>query len=374
MRISRVSVYSLNLPTDGGGYRRQTGFAQDVCETTIVQIDTDEGITGFGEMCPTGPYYMQAFSEGAVAGIPVIAKHLIGEDPIQIERLNKLMDVKLKGQNYVKSAIDIALWDIAGKAFGRPVCELLGGRYDKPVPLYRTLHLFKQHDDTPEMLAQRARDYKGMGYKHLQIKGGNPPDRDIANVLAVAEVAEPTDTYYIDANTGWSLYGAMKVAKGIEGTRCIIEQPCATLEEIATLRKHTNCPIKLDESMETIYDLLRAHQMQAIDICCIKIGRVGGLTKARRMRDMCVELGISVVAEETWGSDFAHAAAAHFAQSTHSKFIICSTDLANYLTIKTADGTPVTKDGCFEATNAPGLGLTPRMDVLGKPVAVIEKN
>lgn len=371
MRISKVSVYSVELPTVGGGWRRQVGFAPDSNVSTIVQIDTDDGVVGFGETCTVGPHYMPAFAEGALVGVPVIAKNIIGEDPIQIERLNKLMDLKVKGQNFVKSAIDIALWDIAGKVFNRPLCDLLGGRYDQPVPLYRTIQLSKQHADLPKTWAERTLDIKAKGYRQFQLKGGGAPERDIANVLAVAEVIEPADTFYLDANTGLTLLGAMKVAKGIESTRCIIEQPCATLEEIAALRKHTRLPIKLDESMETVHDLLRAYQLQAIDICCIKISRVGGLTKARRMRELCVELGISVVAEDVWGSDFVHSAVAHFAQSTPPKYCVSSTDFSSYVTIKTADGTPETINGCFEATRAPGLGLRPRMDILGKPVAVV---
>lgn len=374
MRITKISAYTVELATLGGGYRSRLGYSHDTNTSIIVEISTDEGITGYGEVCPMGSHYMNAFPDGIVAAIPVIGRHLIGEDPIQIERLNKLMDVKVRGHNAHKSAIDIALWDIAGQSFGRPVCELLGGRYDQKVPIYRTVHIYKGQEDTPANHADRMKYYQDKGFRHLQIKGGGDPQRDIANVLAIAEVARQEDTYYIDANTGWSLYGAMRVAKGIEGTRCVIEQPCETLEEIASLRRHTNLPIKLDESMTSVQELVKAYNMQAIDICCIKIARVGGLTKARRMRDMCVELGISVVAEEAWGSDYAHAAAVHFAQSTNPKYLLCSTDLANYVDVKTADGTSEVDNGCFEATDAPGLGLKPRLDVLGKPVVTVTQN
>ena len=109
-----------------------------------------------------------------------------------------------------------------------------------------------------------------------------------------------------------------------------------------------------------------------MDYCTIKISRVGGLSKARRMRDLCVDLGLGAVPDDTWGSEFVSSALAHFAWSTPAKYRLNATDLTDYVETVTADGYVRARDGCLGFSDAPGLGLTPRMAVLGDPVAVVE--
>ena len=130
MKIVRASIYTVDLPTKGGGYRRSIGFAPDGNLSVIVRLDTDEGISGYGEVSPIGTHYGRGWGEAALSGIPLLARMIIGEDPLQIEKLNRMWDVKFKDDQYVKSPVDVALWDIAGKASGRPVCHLLGGHYE----------------------------------------------------------------------------------------------------------------------------------------------------------------------------------------------------------------------------------------------------
>ena len=109
-----------------------------------------------------------------------------------------------------------------------------------------------------------------------------------------------------------------------------------------------------------------------MDYCTIKISRVGGLSKARRMRDICVDLGIGAVPDDTWGSEFVSSALAHFAWSTPTKYRLNATDLTDYVTVVTADGFAQGENGYLGFSDAPGLGLTPRMNVLGKPDYVVE--
>ena len=112
-----------------GSYNWSGGKSVSVFDSTIVSIETDEGITGYGEVCPLGPFYLPAYATGTRTGIAELAPHLIGEDPTQLLPLNQRMDIALKGHPYVKSAIDIACWDILGKVSNQSVCTLLGGRY-----------------------------------------------------------------------------------------------------------------------------------------------------------------------------------------------------------------------------------------------------
>src|SRR5579884_2562864 len=129
MQITRISAYQVDLPLHEGSYKWSGGKSVNVFDSTVVAVETDAAITGYGEVCPLGPFYLPAYAAGCRTGIAELAPHLIGENPLELGRLNRRMDAAMKGHAYVKSAIDIACWDILGKATGHPVCTLLGGRY-----------------------------------------------------------------------------------------------------------------------------------------------------------------------------------------------------------------------------------------------------
>ena len=129
MRITGVTAWQVDLPLHEGSYKWSGGKSVDVFDSTVVRITTNTGVEGFGEVCPLGPAYLSAYANGVRAGLKELAPKLIGEDPTQLLRLNRTMDAALKGHPYVKSALDMACWDILGKVSGLPVCVLLGGRY-----------------------------------------------------------------------------------------------------------------------------------------------------------------------------------------------------------------------------------------------------
>ena len=139
MKITGVKVYQVDLPLHEGSYKWSEGKSVDVFDSTVVRVDTDAGITGCGEVCPLGPVYLPAYARGVRAGLEELAPQLIGCDPTQLQLLNRTMDYALKGHPYVKSAIDIACWDILGQVTGLPVCHLLGGRYGDDFVLYRAI-------------------------------------------------------------------------------------------------------------------------------------------------------------------------------------------------------------------------------------------
>ncbi|HRW49528.1 MAG TPA: hypothetical protein P5333_18550, partial [Caldilinea sp.] len=155
MKIRKISAYQVDLPLHEGSYKWSGGKSVSVFDSTIVRIDTDEGITGYGEVCPLGPFYLPAYAAGCRAGIQELAPHLIGADPLQLDKLNRLMDAALKGHPYVKSAIDMACWDILGQVAGQPVCTLLGGRYGDDFVLYRAIS-----QEAPEAMAARVAGYR----------------------------------------------------------------------------------------------------------------------------------------------------------------------------------------------------------------------
>ncbi len=367
MKISKISVYQVGLPLHEGSYNWSGGKSVQVFDSTVVRIETDEGITGHGEVCPLGPVYLPAYAEGARAGIGVLAPALIGEDPTQLAKLNRYMDATLKGHPYVKSALDMACWDILGQATGQPVCNLLGGRYGEEFLLYRAIS-----QEAPEAMAGKVAGYRAEGYRKFQLKVGGDPETDIERIRAVSAELQRGDVLVADANTGWLMHQAARVVRAVRDVDVYIEQPCETFEECYSIRKLTDHPLVLDENIDGLPILLRANSMQAMDVVNIKISKFGGLTKARQARDLCVSLGIAMTIEDSWGGDIITAAISHLAHSTPSELLFSSTDFNSYVTVSIADGAPQRQNGKLTASTAPGLGIKPKMDALGDAVFVTE--
>ena len=361
MKISKISVYQVDLPLHEGIYNWSGGKSVQVFDSTIVRIDTDEGITGHGEVCPLGPVYLPAYAEGARAGIQILAQSLIGEDPLQLAKINRQMDTTLKGHPYIKSSIDMACWDILGQATSQPVCNLLGGRYKDNFQLYRAIS-----QESPETMAGKVSGYRSEGYRKFQLKVGGDPETDIERIRAVSAELQRGDVLIADANTGWLMHQATRVVRAVKDIDVYIEQPCETFEECYSIRKLTDHPFVLDENIDGLPILLRANSMQAMDVVNIKISKFGGLTKARQARDLCVSLGIAMTIEDSWGGDIVTAAISHLAHSTPTELLFSSTDFNSYVTVSIADGAPQRNEGKLAASTSPGLGITSKMEALGE--------
>src|SRR5689334_6746959 len=367
MKITRIVAYRVELPLHEGSYKWSGGKSVTVFDSTIVRVETDAGLAGHGEVCPLGPFYLPAYAEGVRAGLRELGPHLIGADPRQLGKLNRMMDAALKGHPYVKSGIDIACWDILGQAAGLPVCELMGGRYGDDVHLYRAIS-----QESPEAMAGRVAEYRAEGYHRFQLKVGGDPDVDIDRIHAVAAKLQKGDRLVADANTGWTEHEAMRVVRAVRDVDVYIEQPCLTYDECLSVRRHCDHPFVLDETIDSLDMLLRARADHAMDVVNLKISKLGGLTRTAQARDLCVSTGIAMTIEDSWGGDIATAAIAHLAHSTPTDFLFTTTDFNSYVTVSTAEGAPQRIDGRMAAGTAPGLGITPRPEVLGKVVVEIE--
>jgi len=363
VKICRIAAYRVELPLKEGSYNWSGGKSVSVFDSTIVRIETDEGVTGHGEVCPLGPFYLPAYGRGARAGLTELAPHLIGWDPTELGKINRRMDAALKGHPYVKSALDMACWDILGQVAGQPVCTLLGGRYGEDFVLYRAIS-----QESPEEMAKKVAGYRAEGYRRFQLKVGGEADTDVERIHAVAAELEPGDKLIADANTGWLMHEAARVVRAVRDVDVYIEQPCLTYEECLSIRRRTDHPFVLDESIDGIDILLRANAERAMDVVNIKISKFGGLTKAAQARDLCVSLGIAMTIEDSWGGDVVTAAIAHLAHSTPPEFLFTSTDFNSYVTVSTAEGAPQRAGGRLAASSSPGWGVEPRMEGLGDPV------
>ena len=366
MKITRIFAHRVELPLREGSYKWSGGKSITVFDSTIVGIETDTGLVGYGEVCPLGPFYLPAYAEGVRAGLRELAPHLIGLDPRELAKLNHRMDAALKGHPYVKTGIDIACWDILGKATGLPVCVLMGGRFGESVRLYRAIS-----QESPEVMASKVAAYRSEGNTRFQLKVGGDPDTDIERIRAVHAMLLPGDRLVADANTGWTQHEAIRVVRAVRDVDVYIEQPCVSYEECLAVRRHCDHPFVLDENVDSLDMLLRAKADLAMDVVNLKISKLGGLTKTKQARDLCVSMGIAMTLEDSWGGDITTAAIAHLAHSTPEEFRFTSTDFNSYVTVSTADGAPQRENGSMTASTAPGLGVEPRMSVLGRRVVEI---
>jgi cis-L-3-hydroxyproline dehydratase len=366
VQISRIRAYRVALPLHEGSYKWSGGKSVSVFDSTLVEVSTDKGVTGWGEVCPLGPAYLPAFGPGARTGIAEIGPHLIGLDPRELGVLNREMDAALKGHPYVKSAIDMACWDVLGKAAGVPVTTLLGGRFGDSVELYRAIS-----QDTAAKMAASVAKYRGEGYRKFQLKVGGDPAEDVARIRAVRAKLQASDVLVADANTGWLMHEAARVVRDVADVDVYVEQPCLSFEECLSVRRRTSHPFVLDETIDGVDVLLRAHAAGAMDVVNLKISKLGGVTKARQVRDLCVSLGVAMTIEDSWGGDVTTAAIAHLAHSTPEALRFSATDFNSYVTVSTAEGAPKRKHGRMAASTEPGLGVRPRAKVLGRPIVEV---
>ncbi|MFM8725606.1 MAG: mandelate racemase/muconate lactonizing enzyme family protein, partial [Planctomycetaceae bacterium] len=243
---------------------------------------------------------------------------------------------------------------------GLPVCTLLGGRYGASVRLYRAIS-----QESPDEMATKVAGYRAAGYTRFQLKVGGDPDTDIERIHAVRAMLQPSDRLVADANTGWTQHEAVRVVRAVKNLDVYIEQPCLTYEECLAVRRQTDHPFVLDENIDSLEMLLRGRADLAMDVVNLKISKLGGLTRTRQVRDLCVSMGIAMTLEDSWGGDITTAAIAHLAHSTPEELRFTSTDFNSYVTVSTAANAPQRVNGFMQAGTSAGLGIQPRFEVLG---------
>lgn len=363
MKIDRISIYQVDVTIDGPGYWWAKHRGTTVVDTTVVRIDTDEGITGWGETTPLGSSYLPAYGPGIRTGTATLAPHLLGHDPTALGPLNRLMDQRLAGHGYVKSAIDVACWDILGKSLGAPVHRLLGGRQQTSLAMYGSVA-----QDSPQRMAEMADEFHARGYRQIQVKVGDDPSDDVARLEAVAANRGQGEIILADANRGWRRDEALRFTHSTADIDYILEQPCDRAADNLSIRRRVSRPFKLDETIRSVDDLLLAIADDAMDVACIKISKFGGLTKARLARDLCAAVDIPMTVEDTWGCEIVTAAVGHLAISTPPEAFLNTTDLQAYNTVHLCEPSAWGFDGNLVVSDVPGLGVEPDSNVLGDPV------
>ncbi|WP_297767749.1 enolase C-terminal domain-like protein [uncultured Roseovarius sp.] len=366
-RITRLRLWYLPL-TSHTAYYMADGKTCDTVETVVIALDTDAGLTGWGEVCPI-PHYLPAYARGVAPALQELAPVILGGDPVGAEALMAKADAFLPGHVYAKSALDIALWDITGQAAGLPVHALMGGRRQDTLPLYHSITCVE-----PEQMARIARDAQAQGVTQFQAKLGASGDwqTDVERLAKVREAVGPRPLVYGDWNCGATTLDAIRVGRGAAHLDVMLEQPCATLEDCARVQAATGLPMKLDELAHDTASLLAAHQLGIMDAVALKLSKFGGLSATRRARDLCLHLGAKMCIECTWGSDIVTAAALHLGAATPPGRVLNVCDLSGYVSPRLASDAPSRSAGRIAPPNGLGLGITIDEGRLGIPDLILD--
>jgi len=215
MRIKRVKLWYVPL-TSHQTYYMSDGKTCDTVDTVIVGLDTDEGHTGWGEVCPI-PHYLAAYADGVAPAIKEMSGMLLGANPVGPEAVMSQLDAHLPGHGYAKSAIDSALWDLTGKAVNLPLYLLLGGKQNEELPLYHSITCTE-----PDEMARIAHAAEKQGIRQFQAKLGsdNDPEKDILRLRKVREAVGDGTLVYGDWNCGSTQLDATRVGRAVIWISC----------------------------------------------------------------------------------------------------------------------------------------------------------
>jgi muconate cycloisomerase len=339
----------------------------------IVEISTDEGITGLGEATvllqwggDNGRYYGESAQTTTYLVREVFAPALSGLDPFSIEQVHRLMDQLVKGYPYAKCAIDLALHDIKGKACAVPTYELLGGLFRRAIPIAHSLGIL----DLPTMIDEATTAVEE-GVRTIKIKIGLDPDRDITAVREVRrEVGDEIDIV-VDANQGYaSPKLAIQTLRAMEEYRIrYAEQPVEGIAGLARVAAALDISIGADESAWGPTDVLEIANRRAADIISLYTTKPGGLLPAKKVAAVAEAAGLACNVNGSAETGVGNAANLHLAASTPAVSEVCvipvttllgreQTKIAGrYYTDDIVKDPFIFRNGCLEVPDRHGLGI-----------------
>lgn len=363
MKIIGIDVFRYDVGYAHGTYIMSGDRVASVEDGTVVRIRTDEGIDGWGEITTLGKVYLPTFPEGIRTALRDLGAALIGVDPTNIASVNRTMNATLMGQEFAKSPIDIACWDILGKVLNRPISALLGGVINERFPIYEAVPL-----GSPESMGEFIQERRAAGINRFQLKVGNNPFDDIARTKASVEAGDAETVIVADSNGGWSLAAAKLAVQGMAGMPVYVEQPCRTTADCILAHRGSSLPLVLDESIISHDEVYRAkYEANAVSVN-LKFGKLGGLTNLVKSRDLLQELNMAVSVEDMWGGDIITAATSHVAATTRPESLLMTAFFNDWTDGHLAGQMPRSDKGFGSAPTGPGLGIEVDLDKLGKPL------
>jgi L-alanine-DL-glutamate epimerase-like enolase superfamily enzyme len=365
MRIARVQVYAVRYTLVGGSFTMSGGRVASEQDATVVRLETDDGLVGYGEQCVFSPNFLPAHGGGTRATLALLGPAVLGADPRQVEVVYSRMDGAVAGHPYAKVAVDMACWDLLGKATGLRVSDLLGGTFQEEIPLYLGVGVAE-----PAVMRGKVESALAAGYREIQIKVGTGWRADVERVETCLEVLGDASRVIVDANGIWTQAEAVRAVGAMRELDVFIEQPCATTEECAQVRMRSPRPFILDESLVDVPSLERARS--ATDAMRLKLSRFGGITPVRRARDLAGGWGLPVTIEDSGGGDIVTSALVHLSASIPPRLLMNGFLAGEMVNERIAAGAPRAIDGVAHLPEGPGLGVTVDEAALGEPLLTFE--
>lgn len=363
-KIKEIHVYQHDLPVKNGPYTMANAEVYGL-DTTLVRVVDDAGTVGWGETCPVGPTYAEAHAKGARAALAELAPKVIGVEAAPIP-LRRAMDGALNGHNYVKAALDIAIYDLLGRSTGLSVADLLGGAVTDRVASYYATGV-----GAPDEIARIAKEKADEGFPRLQVKvGGRPVEIDIEVIRKVWEKVEGRMRLAVDGNRGWTTRDALRVSRECPEIPFIIEQPCDRIEDLEKIRPQLTHAVYMDESSVDLATVIKLVGRELVDGFGMKVTRIGGLLPMTAFRQICAARNLPHTCDDSWGGDIIAAACMHTAATVDPRLMEGVWIAAPYIEGHYDEGGGINiQDGHIAVPQGPGLGLSIDPDRFGVPVA-----
>ncbi|MSY60379.1 MAG: hypothetical protein F2663_08080 [Actinobacteria bacterium] len=351
MRITSIETTAVRTPLREP--LKWTGGIRTSASGLMVKIHTDEGIVGLGEAPgPTLPTIQTIIDRE-------FSQFLIGQDPLRIDWLMQRLEEYARNwagiANYAMSGIEIALFDLKGKALGVPVAELLGGRTREAAPVIGYLFI-----DEPEANAQKAADFVNLGHNELKIKVGRNLSQDYDTLAAIRDRVGYDVKIRIDANMNWSVPTAIKWIKALEPFDLqFTEQPVADfdIEGMAIVRRAVSSPIAADEGCTSVRSALALIKAEACDVFVVYPSEAGGLTRAAMIAELAANAG-KWCSIGSW-AELGVATTANVHLAAASPYFTFANDTHYPLQLRDVLTEPVAiKDGKVALQHSPGLGVS----------------
>jgi len=353
LSIKNICLFKLSIPLKEPFI---TSLGQDdSADNILVKIITNNGIAGFGECSPYMPINGESQDTCFIVG-QYFAKALKGKDPLQIEDCINLMDTIIYGNSSIKSAIDMALYDIAAQYAGMPLYQFIGGSNNKTIVTDYTVSV-----GDPEIMVDEALKIQAQGYPAIKVKLGKDGKKDVERIRAIRAAVGNDIPIRIDANQGWKVKEAIETLNALSEfdiQHC--EEPIARWKfmQLRKVKKKSPIPIMADESCGDEHDAERLIQLKACDYFNIKLGKSGGIFKALKMARMAEAANIHLQVGAMLESRLGMTAFAHYA--------LCSPMIEHYDfdTALMFSEDPVTggiqykEKGVIIVPETPGLGAT----------------
>lgn len=364
MKLRRLTIFRHILPVKGGGYRMANAYVEHL-ESTIVRLESDCGVVGWGETCPVGSTYAPSHAAGAQAALQALAPGLMGTSIDQPVLVQRHMDSLLNGHSYAKAAIDIAVHDMLGKKCGKSIANLLGGAVRNRIPSY-----YASAVGSPDDIAMIAEEKAREGYPRMQIKiSGRPVEIDIEVVTKVWERVGERMRLAVDGNRGMTTRDAILLSQSCRHIPFVLEQPCDALEDVIAIRNRLHHPVYIDESATDLATVIRVAGQGLVDGFGMKVTRIGGLTQMARFRDICEARHLPHTVDDAWGGDIIAAACVQLGATVIPRLFEGTWLAQPYIEGHYDTGSGVSiRNGHIDLPEGHGLGINPDPDLFSDEV------